>query len=237
MEKLDLLMAEEGDPAFLGKNARVARKETAEKRAVKRQTRSGRWQKFFWISPQPRFKITVPLQSFTPQRTMSDPDSDPAPRTSSPVALAFANLLLRLWVGLRLFMAGVDKFREGNGWGSAPGSVSFSMDNYAAKTGRIAKLMTENSFFPKEMCEMYAKSIGYVLLAVGVWVVVGLFTEVGLLLAGLTVLSLGLGLAALPDDTEVVYIGIHVLIIAAALATCKAKQISLDGLFFRRKAD
>jgi thiosulfate dehydrogenase (quinone) large subunit len=134
-------------------------------------------------------------------------------------------------------MAGVDKFREGNGWGTAPGNVTFSLENYAIKTERIAKLMADNSFLPADMCDLYARSIGYVLLAVGAWVVVGLFTEFALLAAGLTVLSLGFGLAALPDDTEVVYIGIHVLVVAAALATCRNKGISLDGLFFRRKAD
>ena len=164
---------------------------------------------------------------------MSESDT----KCCSSISLTFANLLLRLWVGLRLFMAGVDKFREGNGLGDAPNNVSFSMANYEAKTGRIAKLMADNSFFPPKMCEMYARSIGYVLLAVGVWVVLGLFTELGLLVAGFTVLSLGLGLAALPDDAEVVYIGVHVLIIAAALATCKNKQISLDGLLFRRKSE
>jgi thiosulfate dehydrogenase (quinone) large subunit len=159
--------------------------------------------------------------------------SESETKCCSGLHLTFANLILRLWIGLRLFMAGVDKFRAGDG----ADKVTFSMDNYAAKTARIAKLMSDNSFLPANMCDLYAKSIGYVLLAVGAWVVVGLFTELGLLAAGFTVLSLGFGLAALPDDTEVVYIGIHVLVIAGALATCRTKGISLDGLLFRRKAD
>lgn len=145
-------------------------------------------------------------------------------------SLAYANLLLRLWIGLRLFMAGIDKFRAGNGTGT-----TFNMENFHKKSEQIAGLMSTNSFLPAWACNLYAKSIGFALLAVGIWVAVGIFSELGLLAAGLVVLSLGFGLAALPDDTEVVYIGIHVLVIAAALATAKSNKLSLDGLLRRNK--
>lgn len=143
--------------------------------------------------------------------------------------LVFANLLLRLWIGLRLFMAGLDKFRAGDG-----ANTTFNLENYKTKTGRIAQLTWEHGFLPQKLCEAYAQPLGYILIAAGVWAVIGLFLELGLLFAGFVVLSLGLGLATLPDDTEVVYIGIHILIIAAALATSRHKTLSLDGLFFRR---
>ncbi|HEY1050001.1 MAG TPA: hypothetical protein VGE39_09615, partial [Prosthecobacter sp.] len=64
------------------------------------------------------------------------------------------------------------------------------------------------------------------------------FTEFGLLAAGLVFLMLGFGLAALPDDSEVVgNIGLSILIVAAALITSKAKNFSLDGVIFKKKAD
>jgi hypothetical protein len=160
---------------------------------------------------------------------MSDASSE-SPKTQWNIA--FANLLLRLWIGLRLFMAGLDKFRAGDGK-----AVTFNIENYKTKTTRIATLTSEHGFLPDNLCNMYAQSIGYVLLLAGAWAVIGLFLEVGLFFAGLVVLSLGLGLATLPDDTEVVYIGIHVLVIAAALITSRHKAISLDGLFFRRKSE
>jgi uncharacterized membrane protein YphA (DoxX/SURF4 family) len=147
--------------------------------------------------------------------------------------LAFAHILLRLWVAERLIMAGVDKFRKGSTWDG----TTFNMENYKAKSQQIADLMASNSFLPKQMCELFAQGIGFALLGVGAWVLIGLFTEFSLLAAGLLFLSLGFGLSALPDDTEVVYIGVSILITATALMTSKAKQISLDGLLFRRKAD
>jgi len=144
----------------------------------------------------------------------------------------FAHVLLRLWVGMRLFMAGLDKFR----WGNGP-TVSFGLDNYPKKTGPLAKLMTDNSFMPAWACDAFAASIGYILIPVGIWVAIGICTEFGLLAAGLVFLSLGLGLAALPDDTEVVSnIGLSILIVAAALVTSKAKTFSLDGILARKKA-
>lgn len=144
----------------------------------------------------------------------------------------FAHLLLRLWVGLRLFMAGLDKFR----WGNGP-TVSFGLDNYAKKTGPLAKLMTDNSFMPEWACNAFAATIGYILVPVGIWVAIGIFTEFGLLAAGLVFLALGMGLASLPDDTEVVSnIGLSILIVAAALVTSKAKTFSVDGILGRKKA-
>lgn len=148
--------------------------------------------------------------------------------------LALANLLLRLWIGLRLFFAGLDKFRAGSG-----DDATFSLDNYQKKMEKIVELTHGNGFLPQNLCELYAKPLGYLLLIGGVWAVLGLFSRLGLFFCGLVILSLGVGLATLPDDTEVLYIGVHVLIVAAALATNQHNKLSLDGLFFRgsKKAD
>ena len=144
---------------------------------------------------------------------------------------AFAHLVLRLWVGMRLFMAGLDKFRWGNG-----ATTSFGLENYSKKTEQLAKLMSDNSFLPEFACKGFAGVIGYLLILVGLWVALGICTEFGLLAAGLVFLMLGFGLAALPDDTEVVTnIGLSVLIVAAALVTSKAKTFSLDGFLGNKK--
>ena len=163
--------------------------------------------------------------------TMSD--TSPATSFRPRLDLAFANLTLRLWVGLRLVMAGVDKFRSGDG-----AAATFNPANYETKTGVIAKLITDNSFLaaflPASMIDAYAHSIGYILLVVGVWVLIGLFSEFALLAAGLTFFSLGIGLAALPDDMELTAnIGVGIMITALALITNRHGIVSLDGIFRR----
>lgn len=159
-------------------------------------------------------------------------DSSHAHKCCSNLAPAYAHLLLRLWVGMRLFMAGLDKFRWGNGE-----TTTFSLSNYTElKAPPIAKLMATNSFLPEAMCNAFANSIGYVLLLVGVWTAIGIFTELGLLAAGLVFLSLGFGLACLPDDTElVVNIGLSIGLVALCLMTAHAKKFSLDGILGGKK--
>ncbi len=142
--------------------------------------------------------------------------------------LALANLLLRLWIGLRMLFAGLDKFRAGSGV-----DATFNLENYQKKMEAIAKLTHGNGFLPQNLCDLYAKPLGYLLLIGGVWAVLGLFSRLGLFFCGLVFLSLGVGLATLPDDTEVLYIGVHILIVAAALATNPHNKFSLDGLFCR----
>ncbi len=146
--------------------------------------------------------------------------------------LAFANLIARLFVAMRLLMAGVDKFRSGDG-----AAATFNAANYETKTGVISKLMTDNSFLvgmglPVSAINAYAHSIGYVLVVVGIWVGVGLLGNLSLLAAGLTFLSLGFGLAALPDDMELTAnIGVGIIITVLALTTNKYSYFSVDGIF------
>jgi uncharacterized membrane protein YphA (DoxX/SURF4 family) len=144
--------------------------------------------------------------------------------------LVFANLLLRLWIALRLIMAGLDKFRYGDGV-----NTTFNMENYTKKMDAIATATHERGFIPLSLCNLYAKPLGFLLLLCGAWAAVGIFSRLGLLACGLIMLSLGIGLSTMGDDTEVVYIGIHILIIAAALATNHANKLSLDGLLFKKK--
>ena len=132
-------------------------------------------------------------------------------------------------------MAGVDKFRSGDG-----AAATFNAGNYDTKTGVIAKLMTDNSFLPAFLppvaIDAYAHGIGYALLFVGIWVALGIFSEISLLAAGMTFLSLGFGLAALPDDTELgVNIGIGIVITYLALTTAKHGFLSIDGILSRKK--
>ena len=158
-------------------------------------------------------------------------DSKCSTKCCANLSAAYAHLLLRLWVGMRLFMAGVDKLRDGSG-----ANATFSMDNLAKKSARIADLMSSNSFLPKGMCEQFAHVIVWPLLGVGLWVVLGVFTELGLFAAGLVFLALGFGLAALPDDAELVgNIGISIGLVALALMTAHAKKFSVDGIFRGKK--
>lgn len=150
--------------------------------------------------------------------------------------LAFANLILRLWVGLRLFMAGIDKFRP-------KGTNDFrigDLETLKKNATPIFDNMVQNTFMPSWMVANYVFVLSYALIIVGILVIVGLFSRLSLLLAGLLFVSLSFGLMALPDDDQAVFRGIEVAIAAFALATAAHGKISIDGFFgllFRRKAE
>lgn len=142
---------------------------------------------------------------------------------------ASAHLILRLWVGCRLLFAGLDKMREKGGAGFGWNFVEKSMEPIKAN-------MIQYSILPKWAVEQYAQILPIALLVIGVWAILGLFTRVGLLAAGLLFVSLSLGLMSLPDDDQAVMRGIEVAITAFALVTSRANLFSIDGLFCRKSA-
>lgn len=149
--------------------------------------------------------------------------------------LAFANLILRLWVGLRLLMAGVDKFRP-------KGTNEYHLGDLEVLKKNVQPIyenMVASTFMPASMVASYVFVLSYSLIVVGILVIVGIFSRLSLLVAGLLFVSLSFGLMALPDDDQAVYRGIEVAITALALATAAHGKISVDGFFgllFRRRS-
>ncbi len=135
---------------------------------------------------------------------------------------AQAHVILRLWVGLRLFFAGVDKFREKGGTG-----LSFS--NLEKNLAPIADLMKTNSLMPGFMVTPYFYFLTLALVLVGITCIVGFATRLSLFIAGLIFISLSMGMMTLPDDNTAVNIGLQVAIAAMALVTYKANKLSVDG--------
>ncbi len=142
---------------------------------------------------------------------------------------ACAHLILRLWVGLRLLFAGLDKMREKGGSG-------FGLDFIPKSMAPIKENMIQYSILPKWSVEMYAQFLPFALLIIGAWAIIGLFTRASLFAAGLLFVSLSLGLMSLPDDDQAVMRGIEVAITAFALVTSSSNLFSLDGLLFRKKS-
>jgi uncharacterized membrane protein YphA (DoxX/SURF4 family) len=141
---------------------------------------------------------------------------------------AYAHLILRLWVGLRLLLAGLDKMRQKGGDG-------FGFEWIEKSMAPIVDNMTQYTMLPAWTIKPYAVVLPYALLIVGLWCVLGIFNRLGLLLAGLVFVSLSAGLMALPDDDQAVFRGIEVALTALALITSAHNTFSLDGLLFRKK--
>jgi uncharacterized membrane protein YphA (DoxX/SURF4 family) len=143
----------------------------------------------------------------------------------------YAHTILRLWVGLRLFMAGIDKFRT-------KGATTFSFENLGKNLEPIQKLMEDNTpgfLLPKFMIAPYFYALTAGLIIAGITSLLGVCTRLSLFIGGLLFVSLSHGIMALPDDKDAVWLGIQVAITAFALITSSHNQLSVDGLLFRGK--
>jgi thiosulfate dehydrogenase [quinone] large subunit len=128
--------------------------------------------------------------------------------SSSRCEFTAAFLLLRLFLGLRTLLAGLEKF-ESKG--------TYSLTNYYQGMDRMASGITGASFLPLWATKNFAHSIGYVLLVLGAALLLGVKTRATLVLTGLTYVGLSFGLMAVQESEGVAWLAIHVMMIAGAL--------------------
>lgn len=129
------------------------------------------------------------------------------PLTARPEYTA-AFLLLRLFLGLRTLLAGIEKF-ESKG--------AYSLANYGQNMSKMAEGITGASFLPLWATRTFANSLGYVLVILGVALLLGLRTRTALILTGLVYIGLSFGLMAVQEGEGVAWLGMQIGLIVAAL--------------------
>ncbi|MBI4626800.1 MAG: DoxX family membrane protein [Verrucomicrobia bacterium] len=129
-----------------------------------------------------------------------------------------AFLLLRLFLGLRTLLAGIEKF-ESKG--------TYSFENYYANMGKMAQGITGASFMPLWMTRTFAHSIGYALVILGVALLLGVKIRTALILTGLIYVGLSFGLMAVQESEGVAWLAIHVGLIAGALVLVRHDRFSV----------
>ncbi|MGI9243743.1 MAG: hypothetical protein ACR2RV_23300 [Verrucomicrobiales bacterium] len=160
------------------------------------------------------------------------------------IGLAFGALLLRLWIGMRLLFAGLEKWKtrvtesvagpdgemiEKTFWkydlfGENASSI------YKENMGRITYNMNNDSPLQLWMIEQFASTLGWMLLIVGAWLLIGLFSRAALVAAGFVFISLTFGLATIGADPEIVERGIEIGLVVGALSLARYQVFGLDGL-------
>ncbi len=139
--------------------------------------------------------------------------STPFPRREFTAAFT----LLRLFLGLRTLFAGIEKF-ESKG--------SYSFHNYYENMTRMAQGITGASFLPLWMTKSFAHSLGYLLVVLGVFLLLGIKSRLTLFVMGLVYVALSFGLMAVQESEGVAWLGIHVGLIAAALTLVRHERVA-----------
>jgi len=140
---------------------------------------------------------------------------------------AWACFFLRMWIGMRLLFAGLTKWKGTN---EETGLAEFSPSHGAKVMENITGVMRANTPIPESMLAAYATFLPWALVITGIWVIIGLFTRISLIVAGAVILSLSFGLMLLPDDVDVVRRGVELIVIALALMTVKHNILAVDNL-------
>lgn len=129
-----------------------------------------------------------------------------------------AVLLLRLFLGLRTLLAGIEKFES-------KGTYSFA--NYSENMGRMSQGITGASFLPLWATRPFAMSLGFVLTILGIALLLGLKTRTTLILTGLIYVGLSFGLMAVQEGEGVAWLGAQILMIVAALVLVRHDRFAI----------
>ena len=134
------------------------------------------------------------------------------PPSASPLhwsAETWAFISLRLFLGLRLLLAGWNKFSNEAGFAFShyyDGFVPYILDTFTAQTA-----------LPRFILAPYAYSLGYLEIILGLLLLAGVKTKYTLALVALTFVSLAYGQMLLANNDAIAAIGTHLLLTAAAL--------------------
>jgi len=150
----------------------------------------------------------------------SEPSLEPilAPVAARRAEYTAAYWLLRLFIGLRTLMAGVEKF-ENKG--------TYSVANYHQTMQHIAEGITTASFLPLWATRAFAQPLGYVLIVLGALVLLGIKPRWTLTLTGLVYVGLSFGLMAVQEQQGVAWLGTYLGLIAGALVLSRHDRFGL----------
>jgi thiosulfate dehydrogenase [quinone] large subunit len=138
-------------------------------------------------------------------------------KNESNLDLTFAALALRIYVGLQVLLAGVDKFMVNGAFGGIAG--------YKVNMLRMADGISGGSIMLPWMTRPYALVLPWVLLLSGIAILLGIKNRIALSVAALTYISLSIGLALVRED--VWHLGIYLGLTAAALCLNKYNRFAL----------
>jgi thiosulfate dehydrogenase [quinone] large subunit len=167
------------------------------------------------------------------------------PSASSEKTLAF--LLLRLWLAQRSIVTGLEKFAgqttvkrpvlDEFGNPDISGAVlevkvkSYALGSYHGMPESLMNSFRNEPLLPGFLLNIYAGSLGFLLISTGLLLLLGVCTRTMLFLTGLIYISLTLGLILINQNDGVAWLGIHVLLTAFALTLASHNKFALVKKF------
>lgn len=152
---------------------------------------------------------------------------------SDKLALLSGSVLLRVWLGVRAFQSGVEKFAttqlverpqladgEPTGLVETVSEKTYALSAYKGIPDSMRTVFENQPMIPNFMLPVYNAVLGPALLILGLTVLLGIASRASLLLMGLLYVSLTWGLVMWggpQGDSGAAYLGIHIVLIVMAL--------------------
>ncbi len=169
---------------------------------------------------------------------MSDPsNSTESPDPQDALSATFAFLVLRVWLGLRSLLTGIEKFSATvskevpmdveEGGIAIPGLVTevkvkeYGFEHYHGIPEPLMEKFLEEPLIPGWALSLYGGVLGYLLIGLGITLLAGIYTRVSLFVSGLVYCSLTAGLILLKQDAGIAWLGMHIALVVAGLMLAK----------------
>lgn len=173
---------------------------------------------------------------------------DSSPRISSETAQAdglgavLALLLLRIWLGLRALQQGVEKFAgtsssdevaevdgEPNEYGLTDTETEkfYGLGNFHGVPEQMYESFLSEPLIPAFALSIYDIILTPLLIILGITVLLGIAIRTSLFAMGLLYTSLTFGLILLGQDGGIAWLGIHILLVVAALLHVRHNRFSV----------
>lgn len=154
-----------------------------------------------------------------------------------------AFLLLRLWLGMRAIVTGLDKFAgkvseqkplldefgqpDMNGAMVAVEHKVYAFKHYQGIPAALHSKFAAEPLLPEFLMKPYAASLGYLLIIAGLTLMLGIATRTSLFIHGLIYISLSFGLVLINESGGVAWLAIHMLLVVAALRLAQYNRFAL----------
>jgi thiosulfate dehydrogenase [quinone] large subunit len=157
---------------------------------------------------------------------------------------ALGILTLRIWLGVRSLVTGIEKFagtkaseqavkidgaENAYGLTEAASEKVYSLANYHGVPEALRSKFAAEPLLPDAFLGIYDKMLGPALLLLGFTVLVGILPRLSLFAMGLLYTSLTFGLLLIGQDGGVAWLAAHMILIAVALIYSDRDRFAILG--------
>lgn len=156
---------------------------------------------------------------------------------------SMAFVLLRLWLGVRSLITGIEKFAgvetrqrpllDEFGDPDISGAMVnvkekvYGLSHYHGLPKPLYDKFAAEPLMPVWMLDLYSGVLGYVLVLLGVLLLIGALPRISLLASGLVYVSLSVGLILLNESGGVAWLATHMILVALALLLVKYNRFAV----------